>query len=122
MLSWMDIAFCLDINCGLYIWTKDSLLCDCFELFILSSAGLRFLDQSIDFARSPHRTVRKVCGKTQNTIRIHLSWEMDMRAAEAVRIKRNVKILEENLFNMDAVKRFINRIPEIKTLFKSRHS
>lgn len=81
-----------------------------------------FLDQSIDFARSAHRTVREVCGKTQNTIRIHLSWKMDMRAAEAARIKRNVKILEGNLFNMAAVKRFINRIPGIKMLFKSRHS
>lgn len=64
MLSWTDIAFCLDINGGLCIWTKDSLLCDCFELFMLSSAGLRFLDQSIDFARSAHRMVREVCGKT----------------------------------------------------------
>ena len=45
-----------------------------------------------------------------------------MRAAEAARIKRNVKILEGNLFNMAAVKRFINRIPGIKMLFKSRHS
>ena len=81
-----------------------------------------FLDQSIDFARSAYRTVREVCGKTQNTIRIHLSWKMDMRAAEAARIKRNVKILEGNLFNMAAVKRFINRIPGIKMLFKSRHS
>lgn len=72
--------------------------------------------------QNTERTVREVCGKTQNTIRIHLSWEMDMRAAEAARIKRNVKILEGNLFNMAAVKRFINRIPEIKTLFKSRHS
>ena len=63
-----------------------------------------FLDQSIDFARSAHRTVREVCGKTQNTIRIHLSWEMNMRAAEAARIKRNVKILEGNLFNMAALK------------------
>lgn len=72
--------------------------------------------------QNTERTVREVCGKTQNTIRIHLSWKMDMRAAEAARIKRNVKILEGNLFNMAAVKRFINRIPEIKTLFKSRHS
>lgn len=63
----MDIAFCLDINCGLCIWTKDSLLCDCFELFMLSSAGLRFFWIKVLILQGQHT---EQCGKFAERLKI----------------------------------------------------